>query len=127
MAWGLPDEHSEYADRVLEQLWHFAAVVPLIWPFEIANTLLVHERRMRIRAEETEDFLARLGALPIVRDSATPPSLEEVVALAQPLQASAYDALYLALASRRGLPIATLDTGLVTAAQRYGVPIFDPR
>ncbi len=37
---------------------------------------------------------------------------------------TACDAAYLELASRRGLPLASLDEKLKTAAQTVGVPLF---
>ena len=49
LAWGFPDEGNAYADAVLEGLEGQAVVVPALWPVEVANALLVGERRKRIR------------------------------------------------------------------------------
>jgi predicted nucleic acid-binding protein len=50
----------------------------------------------------------------------------EVLALARQEGLTVYDAAYLELALREGLPIATLDTQLKAAAARVGVTEFDP-
>jgi len=52
--------------------------------------------------------------------------LNEIFALAREHQLSTYDASYLDLAMRRGLPLATLDKSLRRAAGRCGVPLFKP-
>jgi len=127
MAWALPDEQSDYADRVLLRLADEAALVPLMWQFEVANTLLVNERRNRIQVAETSEFLLNLRQLAIVRDDAVPPTIESLTELGRRAQTSAYDALYLEVAVRRRLPLATMDKRLRAGAQQLGVTLFDPR
>jgi predicted nucleic acid-binding protein len=48
----------------------------------------------------------------------------EVLSVAREHDLSAYDAAYLELALRKGLPLATLDTRLRNAARRAGVELF---
>jgi len=128
MAWCFQDESASYADAALETLAEREAVVPSIWPLEVANVLLVAERRGRLKRAETTRFLALLSALPITVDRAPPHrSLEGVLALAREQHLSAYDAAYLELAMRLGGALATLDESLRRAAEKVGLSLFDPR
>jgi predicted nucleic acid-binding protein len=117
IAWIADDERSEYADAVLVACGSDRAVVPALWRWEIANTLVMLERRGRVTdAAATYSSITR--NLPI--DAAGEPkealSLEEIE-IARRHQLSVYDAAYLALAKSRGLPLATLDTQLARAAK----------
>jgi predicted nucleic acid-binding protein len=116
LAWVLPDEGSPYADELLERLIAEGAVVPPIWPLEIGNVLLLALRRGRIRQDEFEAMVERLGRLPVEIDiEATDHSLAGVLLLAAQLGLTTYDAAYLDLAQRRNLPLATLDKRLRAA------------
>lgn len=99
--------------------------VPILWPLEVANILLVGERRGRIRQADSTTFNGLREGLPIridheTSDHATKASL----GLARTQDLSVYDAAYLELAMRRGLPLATLDVKLKTAAAAIGGPIY---
>ena len=48
MAWCFGDEADAYSDRVLEELEQGTALVPCLWSLEVANVLLVAERRGRL-------------------------------------------------------------------------------
>ena len=50
--------------------------------------------------------------------------IKEIFALAREHKLSTYDASYLDLAMKKGIPIATLDNRLLTAAKRSNVPIM---
>lgn len=64
-------------------------------------------------------------ALPIEIDSeASARALNHVLPLARTFSLTAYDAIYLDLAMREGLTLATLDAGLRKAARKAGVRIF---
>jgi hypothetical protein len=64
--------------------------------------------------------------LPIVLDEGTSArAFSDIVQLARTYQLSTYDASYLELAIRRGLPLACLDGKLKTAAAA-GVLLFSP-
>jgi len=128
VAWGLADEADTYPEEVLDALAEGEAVVPPLWFLEVSNALLVAERRKRLKWAEVRQFLALLQALPITVDPETPARIfGEVVALAREQGLSVYDATYLDLAMRSGLPLATMDCALSTAADRVGVAIFSPR
>jgi len=125
LAWCFPDEASEYADAVLVALKGQAIVVPAVWGLEIANAMLTGERRKRLRQPEILRFVALLEGLPILKDGqAVSESVSNVLPLARHYGLSAYDAAYLELSIRHGVPLATLDAKLQKAAQRAGAKIF---
>ena len=127
MAWAFEDEADAYAESVGDAMSDARAFVPSLWPVEVANCLLVGERRKRITEVKVLQFLAEVRTMPIVVDEQTAPrAWRETLALARTNQISVYDATYLELASRRGLPLATLDAKLKTAAAAVGVPYFTP-
>jgi predicted nucleic acid-binding protein len=97
------------------------AAVPASWSLEIASGLVMAERRGRIKPAESAAFVAMIEELPIVADEATGVrALHETISLAREHRLTAYDAAYLELAMRRGLPLATDDRSLRAAAQRAG-------
>jgi predicted nucleic acid-binding protein len=127
MAWCFSDEANPYANNVLGCLGKHEAVVPAIWPLEVGNVLAVAGRRHRIDEAEATRFLELLGQLPLICEPESPSRmLGEVLALAREYRLSTYDASYLDLAMRSGLPIATRDEALTKAAKRAGVPLFKP-
>ena len=122
MAWCFEDEAAGYADRVLKKLTTREAVVPAIWPLEVANVLLVGERRKRLTKAASSRFVELLQALPIAIDmQATSRAFGEIMSVARSLSISAYDAAYVELAMREGLSLATLDDRLSKAASKIGV------
>lgn len=96
-----------------------------MWHLEVANALVVGERNRRITPARTSEFIALIGGLPIVVDEQTPSlALRTVLDLARSERLSAYDASYLELAMRHGVPLATKDNDLVKAARRVGVGLL---
>jgi predicted nucleic acid-binding protein len=127
LAWYFKDEANAYAEAVEDALAATAAVVPSIWPLEVANVLLMGERRKRSTEAQATKWLGYIQALPItVDDQTTARAWAEILHLARAHNLSAYDAAYLELAVRRGLPLATLDETLKAAAASVGVPEFKP-
>ena len=125
MAWCFKDETSQYADHILDRLEDSAGFVPSIWPLEVRNVLLVAERKKRIGEAGSTRFIALLSELPIIVEQESPERMiKDIFALARKHKLSSYDASYLDLAMRKGLPIATLDKGLLAAAKRSKVPIL---
>lgn len=115
-----PDE-GLLADRVLEELADCQTWVPVLWHTEIANALLVGERRKVVTEAQVLDFLSRLTALPIDTDDVlVSRRCEFVMALGREHQLTAYDATYLELALRRGARLATFDAKLAGAMRRAG-------
>jgi predicted nucleic acid-binding protein len=127
LAWCFEDEVDDYADAVLEALLAGEALVPPVWPLEVANVLAVGERRKRLTPAQSLRFTDLLQSLPIVIDAdSVQRPLTDILSMARELVISSYDASYLDLAVRSGLPLATRDGGLITAAKRYGVTRFEP-
>jgi predicted nucleic acid-binding protein len=120
-AWCFPDEQHRTAEAALNRLDGDEAIVPTLWWFEIRNILVVNERRGRVDATETASFLADLERLSIRVDR--DPNSETGLSLARKHKLTGYDAAYLELARRLGLPLATLDRALIDAAGTDGVPL----
>lgn len=125
MSWLFEDESSPGADEALESLKDSEALVPAIWRFEIANSLAVAERRRRCTTADSASYLNLLSSLPI-RVEAPPAgrALDTILSVARESSLSAYDAAYLELAMREGLPLATQDRRLREAARRVGIAAY---
>ena len=123
MTWCFKDQINQYADAILDRLEVSTAVVPSIWPLEVGNILLVAERKKRLSEADSTRFIVLLAELPIIIEQEPPERMmKDILALAREHQLSTYDASYLDLAMRKGLPIATLDNRLKAAAKRSQVP-----
>jgi predicted nucleic acid-binding protein len=125
MSWCFLDEVDAYAETVLRACADHRALVPQIWPVEVANALVTGQRRNRLQPAERLRFVRILQALKIeVKQVDRQRIFEAVVDAALANQLSAYDACYLELAMREGLPLASLDSKLNTAARSLGVKEF---
>lgn len=130
LAWFFPDEGNALADHALDVAAVEGAIVPAIWSLEVANVLLHAERRQRVAPQDVHSFVGLLLRMPIEVDAMamTPAATFGSVAdLARDHRLTAYDASYLELARRRGLPIASLDARHIAAAMELGVPQFAAR
>ena len=126
VAWAVHSQASDASDQLLEEVAAGTPViVPALWPFEVANSLLVLLRRKKLRAEEREQALAALARLPLVLDEDGPRlALGRISELAAEHGLSVYDATYLELAVRRKLPLASRDQALCKAAQECQVKLL---
>jgi predicted nucleic acid-binding protein len=126
VAWCFEDESSNLTEGVLDLLARGTeAVVPAVWPLELVNALLVAERRERITIAQVAALLQRIGRLPISLDPAhCGHLLSQVPSVARQQGLTAYDAAYLELALREGLPLATLDSRLQQVAGRVGIALI---
>lgn len=120
--WLLPDETHPVAAQAYAMLDDDDAIVPAIWWFELLNILVVNERRGRLNADQAERALTLLLRLPIKEGARFDRSV--VMALARKHSLTAYDAAYLELAKRAGLPLATLDAALARAAAAEAVSLI---
>jgi predicted nucleic acid-binding protein len=126
MAWGFRDETTPFSRAIYWRVYADRALVPAIWPLEIANTILVGERRGRIAQSESVRFLTVLRSMPITVDEETTlRAWMDILPLARQLNLSAYDASYLDLAIRRGLPLATADRRMREAATLLGLELVE--
>jgi predicted nucleic acid-binding protein len=123
MAWCFEDEAGAATEAVLDRLREDQAVVPPIWPLEVANVLLVAERRGRLSEAQASRFLELLVRLPIDVDD-SPTDTSGIVATGRRHMLSSYDASYLLLAERLGASLATLDQALAKAARKAGVQLL---
>lgn len=122
LSWCFEDEAAEETDALLERVRDEGAVVPALWHLELGNILLQAERRGRIHAADVTTRLALLGDLPILTDGETSVrALRETLLLARTEMLTTYDAAYLEVSLRRGLPLATKDHDLRAAAHRMGI------
>lgn len=127
LAWAFEDEGGDYALRVLDELRATEAVAASLWPLEVTNGLLTAERRGRLGAADARRFLHLLLSLPIVVDPvARRRAFDGVHALARAHGLTSYDAAYLELGVRYGIPVATLDGALGTAVRGEGLSVFTP-
>jgi len=127
LAWLFHDEKDPYADAIIAKLPHLAMLVPRLWHLEIGNVLLVGERRGRCSQTDARNWLSFLSGLPVVVDGETEArAWSDTIGLARQQGLTEYDAAYLELALRQGVPLATCDTKLKAAAQAVGVPIYRP-
>ena len=128
LAWCFPDEASDYADAVLVALEGQTLLVPAIWGSEVTNAVLVGERNKRLRQPEIRRFTTLLESLSLVQDvRPVCDHVSNVLPLAREYGLSAYDAAYLELSIRHGVPLATLDGKLQKAAQKAGIETFGGR
>ncbi len=126
MAWCFEDEADRYSDSILDMLVDVQAMVPSIWPLEVANVLLVAERKGRLTEADSSQFVALLDDLPVIIDGETSDrALSEVLFNGRQQGLSSYDAAYLELAMRQGLALATKDGKLIAAAKRCGVRLIE--
>jgi len=121
---GKPQE-LVYAGKVLDALKSASAIVPATWGLEVANVLARAEAKGWVTEARSEAFLEMLEGVEIEADAATfAHVLTHTLQLARRYGLSAYDASYLELSLRLGLPLATLDADLQKAAKKAGVPRF---
>ena len=125
LPWVFGDEASPAADAMLDRLVQGErAWVPALWHLELGNVLLGAKRRGRIDQAGIEGFLSRLAVYDIAVDDQTMErAWQKTLDLALQHSLSTYDAAYLELALRRGLPLASLDRELIAAARACGVTL----
>ena len=127
LAWCFEDESAALPERLLGILETGTEMLtPSIWPLEVANALLMAERRKRITNAQATTFLRRISKLPIVV-LPTPPerAFDHILPVARQHQITEYDAAYVELALRQALPLATLDAKLRRAAYSAGIALVE--
>ena len=125
MAWLFHDEATPKTANLLNRLATETALVPGWWFIEITNVLAVAERKGRITPAKSDAFLASISSLEIEQDDDAPRrAFTELLSLCRAHRLTSYDAIYLELAVRRQLPLATLDNDLRRIAGRVGVSLL---
>ncbi len=123
LAWCFEDEATPETEGVLDLLAEDSAVVPALWELEVANVLLLAERRGRLTEAQSARIMTLLQQLPIHIDAVSV-DMAAVLATGRRHGLTAYDAAYLVLAEHEGLPLATGDAKLRKAAKAVGVPVI---
>ena len=122
LAFLLDDERNASANALFERISASGAIVPNLWPYEVANSLTMAVKRGRISSQNRSDALNNLMRLDIRVDSADIKSIwSDIVSLADLYSLTIYDAAYLELAQRMRVPLATLDDALQRACSASGV------
>lgn len=125
LSWCFEDERTTTTKALLERVGETGAVVPQHWPAKVLNGLMMAERRQRIDATHRQRMAGFLRDLPVTLD---PETTIQVWGATQHLAArfrlTVYDAIYLELARRRHLPLASLDRELCRAAAALGLPVL---
>lgn len=119
VSWVLDDEFDPLAYAAMHCVEDGGGIVPQLWHYEVHNSLLIAERRGRSSINATQDGLDRIRGLRIISDLET--DFQATLDLARAHRLSFYDALYLELALRRNLLLATLDRALARAAAASGL------
>jgi predicted nucleic acid-binding protein len=125
LAWLFHDEATPKTAALLNRLATETALVPTWWFIEITNVLAMAERKGRITLAQSGAFIADLSKLGIERDEEAPDrALTYLLALCGTHRLTSYDAIYIDLAIRRSLPLATLDDALRKTAKKLGVGLL---
>ena len=121
---GKPKELA-YASNVLDAMKQDNALVPVTWGLEVANVIARAEAKGLVTEARSGSFLEMLEGVDIDVDAATfAHALSSTLELARRYKLSAYDASYLELSLRLGIPLATLDEDLLKAAKKAGIKRF---
>ncbi|HEX8012757.1 MAG TPA: type II toxin-antitoxin system VapC family toxin [Casimicrobiaceae bacterium] len=122
MTWFFEDEIDAGARALLDRATEGDAIVPAIWPGEVANAFLTAERKRRMTHAKVDEDAGLLSRLPVTvdRDAVAPADL---IALGRRYALSSYDSSYLELALRLGLPLATRDRRLSAAGRAAKVDL----
>lgn len=119
---GAPDAVA-YADRILDRLCEedSLAYVPCVWALEVGNVIARAEAKGLLQEARSAEFLGVLRDMAIEADPrSTQQALGDTLQLARRYKLSTYDAAYLELALREGLPLATNDEALLRALEGAG-------
>lgn len=128
LAWVHGDERTGVVEAVFRRIGRTGAVVPAVWPLEVANALTMAIRRGRTSSALRDRALSDLTEVPIrIDDETNAHAWTATVKLADLHGLTVYDAAYLELAQRRRFPLATLDKELRLAAEKSGVETLPAR
>lgn len=110
---------------VLAQVIDAGAEAPSLWRLEVANSLQMAVRRKRIDLKFRDTAIVQLVELMVSIDTETDHhAWTATLQLAERYNLTVYDAAYLELAQRRGLPLATLDRDLGAAGNMMGISVL---
>jgi predicted nucleic acid-binding protein len=122
-AWVYQNQATPETDHLLHEVAAGAAViVPALWFLEMANVLLLAQRRHRLTAIQRKAAMEKLTAMQLtVDEEGSRHAFAKTSELAEKYGLTCYDATYLELALRRSLPLASRDEALSNAAKQCGL------
>jgi predicted nucleic acid-binding protein len=125
LSWCFEDERTPATKALLERVGESGAMAPTLWPAEVLNGLMMAERRQRIDAGRRRKLADFLRDLLVALDPETTLQIWDATqGLAERFRLTVYDALYLELAQRKHLALASLDRALRNAAVVLNVPVL---
>ncbi len=125
LPWSFADEKSEESDRILAEIYRDGAVVPVLLPIEMGNALTMGLRRKRLSEADWRKSLSTLAGLPVSVERLEHLRILSILpSLAHKYNITFYDALYLELAMRLALPLASFDSDLLRAARAENVRLW---
>lgn len=125
IAWCFKDEENAYSDQVLELLNKSEALVPDLWLLEICNVLVLAEKHGKIKIADSTRFMELLLNLPVkIEEALNFNQASSILNISRQYHLTSYDATYLELALRKGIPLATQDHALRRASQKSGVRLI---
>lgn len=125
MAWLFEDENTSSTENILNLLESTQAIVPSIWPLEVANVLLIAVKKKRVTPTQASSFIDALTALPIhIDESTSTRAMHSIFTLATQENLTIYDAAYLELAVREKIPLATKDLDLIKACKLLNIKVL---
>jgi len=126
LPWFFQDEATVWSDALLQRIRNTdSAIVPAHWAVEVSNAFLSAIRRKRFQMSQVQGFWDDLATLPIaVEPPLNSTQAKAALKLAATRNLTIYDALYLELAIRLSLPLATLDSALRQASPSNGVALL---
>ena len=122
--WAFTDMRNERSSGILRRLKRERGLAPSIWMFEVANFIAGALRGKRLSVHQAAEFATMIKLLPVeIAHEPLARLLDPVTRVATTHQLTVYDAAYLELAQREGVPLATADRALAVAARKSGVPL----
>ena len=126
LPWFFADEKNGASDIILTEVYRDGAMVPALWPIEMGNALTMGLRRRRITDPDYFKSIAALAEIPVTVEPLDPKrALANVPPLATKHGLTFYDAMYLELAMRLSVSLATFDAEIIRAARAVGVPLWN--
>ena len=126
MAWCFEDQGTHFSESVLAALKKEAIpVAPSIWMYEVLNVLALAQKKDLLDKTTATTFWNEVSKA-VVLENIDARAPHKILDLCERHKLTAYDAAYLELALREGMPLATLDKDLKKAAQAAGARLFTP-
>lgn len=125
VAWCARAQQSDLSVTALELVEAKGARVPPTFWFEVLHALAKLERRNSLASSDIAEFLTDAQTLGIQVDRAkNVKEMAEMRRLGMAYSLNIYDASYLELALRTGLPLITRDSALADAATNAGCTVL---